>query len=55
MEEKNPSLKIANEFLTVYSTSPGLKQFKTSSFLGMFNFFGNGKRKAYIINAQKFS
>lgn len=38
MEERNPSLKIANEFLTVYSSSPGLKQFKTSHFLGMFNF-----------------
>ncbi|EFO20210.2 hypothetical protein LOAG_08279 [Loa loa] len=34
VEERNPSLKIANEFLTVYSTSPGLKQFKTSSSLG---------------------
>ncbi|VDN94989.1 unnamed protein product [Brugia pahangi] len=40
LEENNASLKIANEFLTVYSTSPGLKQFKTSPFLGMFNFFG---------------
>uniref|UniRef100_A0A8R1XQW6 RNA polymerase I-specific transcription initiation factor RRN3 n=1 Tax=Onchocerca volvulus TaxID=6282 RepID=A0A8R1XQW6_ONCVO len=34
VEEKNPSLKIANEFLTVYSTSPGLKQFRTSSSVG---------------------
>ncbi|KAL4002365.1 RNA polymerase I specific transcription initiation factor RRN3 family protein [Acanthocheilonema viteae] len=34
VEEKN-SLKVANEFLTVYSSSPGLKQFKTSSFLGV--------------------
>ncbi|MCP9258532.1 Rna polymerase i-specific transcription initiation factor rrn3 [Dirofilaria immitis] len=34
IEEKNPSVKIANEFLTVYSSSPGLKQFETSSFIG---------------------
>uniref|UniRef100_A0A915PTN0 GPN-loop GTPase 3 n=1 Tax=Setaria digitata TaxID=48799 RepID=A0A915PTN0_9BILA len=37
-EEKNPSLKFANEFLTVYSTSPGLKQFRASSFSGVFDF-----------------
>ncbi|CAG9535900.1 unnamed protein product [Cercopithifilaria johnstoni] len=34
VEEKNSSLKIANEFLTLYSSSPGLKQFKISPFLG---------------------
>uniref|UniRef100_A0A0R3RSM0 RNA polymerase I-specific transcription initiation factor RRN3 n=1 Tax=Elaeophora elaphi TaxID=1147741 RepID=A0A0R3RSM0_9BILA len=37
VEEKNNSLKIANEFLTVYSSSPGLKQFKTSAFLDDFH------------------